>query len=238
MREGASERIRKRHLGTFGEQVERSFNAKQFVNFLVWTNVVGLQGQKRHRGPLVYIYYMKGDTAKRSISDTICVSFPTYLRRYAARTVPIQLPGRESHNLVTADIRIHRRARRKRRVATKRVTNLSVVNTKLHKDRFQSCRDSKLRRIQLTASSTRDDIVALMEMAYLETVQETTPSRVQRNGGFILRFEKAFKKAKKVMQQAYRRLCENGAAKGSSDEKQYSEAKERHLPKRKRFGAV
>lgn len=94
----------------------------------------------------------------------------------------------------------------------------------------QSCPGPKIRCVQeLTASISQNDIVTLMENAYLDTVQETIPSRKQQKCGFRPRCKNAFKMAKKEMQTAFKRQCEKAAEKGSPEEKEYKNAKVIHV---------
>lgn len=153
------------------------------------------------------MHYMNGDIRKPSTINTICASPAMKLTSYGAVTVPVQFTGKESHNIVSADVRLKRKQRRKRHAQVQRVANLDVLETKKHRKTFQDTNKPKLKRIEKrTASQPINVAVDPMQTAYLETVRDVIPLRVQQRC-FRPWCETSFKNAKKEMQEEYVQMC-------------------------------
>lgn len=92
-----------------------------FVELLIHTGLLRLVGQvERKEGELRHAFSSPANKTVTSVIDTICISKRMRKASQLAKILPLTRTGKETHELILADVTLHRAKEQKLKVQQKR----------------------------------------------------------------------------------------------------------------------
>lgn len=215
-------------LGRFGERLPRGrdSNTQRFLGVTAKWHMIRLSGQIRQK---FKTHRQIGREHASSSPDDIWVSETLFLRGMRARVVPCTLSSHESHNLVTASVRLHRRpARRPRRRPRPARLRHSTAGLRTKEGR-QEFHEAVVPRLPSTETIMRlpiDEIATrVFENQQRSTCNEQAETFVDpRPTGLVTNAAKSLRKHEPHLEKAHRAFQESGAVRGSVEHDQYKKA--------------
>lgn len=199
-------------------------NTERLLRTASQWRMVRLTGQIRQK---IKSHRQIGRESSSSYPDDIWVSETLFLRGVHAKIAPCTLTGPESHNLVTAQTKLHRRLAARHRAGTGIVRHsVSCLRTIEGRDKFHQAVIPRLPSKEAIQSMSSEEIVSsVFEQPQKLTFGEQEETYIDPGPlGFVTNAETSLRKHQPMLEAAHRAFWESGTVKRSDEHERYKKA--------------